>query len=144
MPILLKGSNIEVPTHEDITPVAGGYTGFNGVDLQQIYSCRRYGARRSQIPRGWGKPVIQRFSDGDLIATGFRSLRDNRNLQYPNADEESALFISHDGCESWSDPHLLNIPGRATQLSVLSDGTMVLAMLDAYPDGTKLYYSTDR
>ncbi len=136
--LTLAGSNIEVPGPE--SPHITGYTGFNSVNLQTFYSCRVFEARRSQIMRGWGKPVIQRLPDGDLMATQYKNLedKDKRNPRYPDAPEEAALCVSKDGGLSWSEPRLLGIPGRANQLSVLSDGVMILAVAG------RLFRSDDR
>jgi len=138
MSLILNGSNIEVPAPEELVFWrGGGYTGFNSLDLQEIYVCQRLAARRSQIAHGWGKPVIQRLPNGDLLASQYRNLLENPHPNYPSAREEAALCISHDEGLTWSEPRLLGLPGRVTQLSVLSDGIVVLAA------GGKLYYSED-
>ncbi len=144
MTIVLPGTNIEVPDADQI-PTGGGYTGFNSVNLQEAYICRKFEVKRSQIGRGWGKPVLQRAPNGDLVATGFRSIRKNRQPQYPYADEEAALFTSHDNGETWSEPRLLNIPGRPTQFTILKNGNAILTTLDFYEGGMNgpLYYSDD-
>jgi hypothetical protein len=137
-------SNIEVPEAHQL-PTGGGYTGFNSVNLEEAYVCRRFPVRRSQIGHGWGKPVIQRQPGGRLAATGFRSLRRNRQPAYPLADEDTALFYSDDLGETWGEPRLLGIPGRPTQFSVLRDGRAILAT-SAWWDGgrdSRLYYSDD-
>lgn len=138
MPLKHRGSNIEVPAPEELSHWrAGGYTGFNSVNLQEVYVCRKFPARRSQITRGWGKPVIQRLPNGDLLASQYKNLREERNPDYPEEDEEAALCISHDEGLTWGEPRLLGLPGRATQLSVLSDGVVILGA------GPKLHYSED-
>ncbi len=126
MPTILPGTNIEVPapTDPDICP---GYTGFNSAELNEIYSFSRLPARRSQIARGFGKPVIQRLPGGDLLASQYKNLRADRNAAYPDVDEEAALCRSTDNGETWSQPRLLGIPGRFTQLSALSTGTLIMA-----------------
>lgn len=125
MPTIMPGTNIEIPlpTDPDICP---GYTGFNSVALNEIYSFSRLPARRSQIARGYGKPVIQRLPNGDLLASQYKNLRHDPNPAYPDAEEEAALCRSTDGGVTWSPPRLLGIPGRATQLSTLSTGTLIL------------------
>ncbi len=126
--LTLAGSNIEVPGPQ--SPHIAGYTGFNSVNLQTFYSCRVFKARRSQIMRGWGKPIIQRLPNGDLMATQYKNIedKDRRNPQFPNAPEEAALCISNDEGLSWSEPRLLGMPGRPNQFSVLSDGVIILAV----------------
>ena len=126
--LTLAGSNIEVPGPE--SPHLAGYTGFNSVNLQAFYSCRVFEARRSQIMRGWGKPVIQRLPNGDLMASQYKNIedKDRCNPQYPDAPEEAALCVSKDEGLTWSEPRLLGIPGRVNQLSVLSDGVIILAV----------------
>jgi len=138
MPVTLNGSNIEVPAPEELDRWrAGGYSGFNSVNLQEIYVCRKLAARRSQIAHGWGKPVIQRLPNGDLLASQYKNLQDDPNPNYPDEVEEAALCVSRDEGLTWSKPRLLGLPGRATQLSVLSDGIVILGA------GSKLYYSDD-
>ncbi|MFH0963170.1 MAG: hypothetical protein V2A58_04065 [Planctomycetota bacterium] len=136
MPMRMKGTNIEVPAPTDKS-ACGGYTGFNSLNPHEIFVCRRAPARRSQIAHGFGKPVIQRMPNGDLVASQYKNLRSQRNPAYPNADEEAALCFSRDEGLTWSAPRLLGLPGRATQLSVLKDAVMVLAA------GSKLYWSDD-
>ncbi len=136
----LPGTNIQVPEPEDLKAAAGGhggYTGFNGTTLDEAYVCRRFPARRSQIARGFGKPIIQRLPSGDLMATGIKPLRDAPNPKYPDAREEAMLAVSHDEGETWSDMRPLDIPERPTQYSVLSDGTQILAV------GSRIYRSED-
>lgn len=139
-----KGSNIEVPEAHQL-PTGGGYTGFNSVDLQEAYACQRFTVCRSQIGHGWGKPIIQRGPSGGLVATGFRSLRRNRQPAYPLADEDAALFFSEDEGATWGEPRLLGIPGRPTQFSVLGNGNALLAALAFWEGGldSGLYYSED-
>jgi hypothetical protein len=134
-------SNIEVPEAHQL-PMAGGYTGFNSLNLQEYYACQRYPCRRSQIAHGWGKPVVQRLPNGTLVASEFKNLRQEPNPKYPGLDEEAAICFSYDDGLSWTEPRLLDIPGRATQLSVLSDGTMILAACPCNRPGG-LYRSTD-
>jgi len=122
----LDASNIQVPESQDLPEVAGGYTGFNGVNLQECYTCRRFETRRSQIARGWGKPIIQCLANGDLLATGFKRLRESPNPLYPKADEEVALSVSHDEGATWNEMRLLGLPGRPSQFTVLSDGTAIM------------------
>ena len=70
MPMIHPGTNIVVPSPEDKTSCAG-YTGFNSLDLNQIYRVERLPAFRSQIAVGYGKPIVARLPGGDLLATGF-------------------------------------------------------------------------
>lgn len=142
--LALPGSNVEVPGPE--SPNISGYTGFNSVNMQAFYSCRSLAAQRSQILRGWGKPIIQRLADGDLIASQYKNLidKDKRNPGYPEAFEEAALCNSRDGGRTWSEPRLPGIPGRVTQFSVLKDGGMLLATQDFAPGAPgRLYHSGD-
>ena len=135
--LTLPGSNIDVPAPGDPTS-CGGYTGFNSFNPHDIYRCTRLVARRSQIARGFGKPVIQRMANGDLVASQYKSLRGDPNPNYPDTVEEAALCVSKDGGETWSEPRRLGLPGRATQFSILSDGVFILAA------GSQLYRSEDR
>jgi hypothetical protein len=105
---------------------------------------KRHPARRSQIARGWGKPVIQRLPNGDLAASQYKNLRQQRNPAYAEAEEEAALCVSHDEGLTWSEPRVLGIPGRATQFSVLSDGVLMLATQGEDASGAgNLYRSVD-
>lgn len=136
MPTIIPGTNIEVPAPMD-KGICPGYTGFNSVNIHEIYVAEKVTARRSQIVRGWSKPVIQRLANGDLLASQSKNLRQERNPNYPDADEEAALCRSTDNGITWSEPWLLGIPGRPTQLSALSSGALVLAA------GGNLYRSAD-
>ena len=83
MPQRLSGSNIEVPAPEDAAS-CGGYTGVNAADLQAIYQMEKLPAQRSQIARGYGKPVLARLPDGELLASGFYSHRHEPDYTYPD------------------------------------------------------------
>ena len=147
MPMTHGGSNIEVPSPEDPTS-CGGYTGFNSLDLQQIYRMEKLPAFRSQIARGYGKPVVARMPDGEILATGFYSHLDDLDFTYPDGmpahsgewwtTEEAALIRSSNEGKTWSEPRHLGIPGRPAQFTCLADGTLIMAAGDA------LYRSTDR
>ena len=139
----LGASNIDVPESEDLPTMAGGYTGFNGVNLQECYTCRRFTARRSQIARAWGKPVIQRSPNGDLLATGFKSRRQDPNPQYPEAGEEAGLSVSRDQGVTWSEMRPLNLPGRPTQFTVLSDGAAIMTTQSMWQPGNQMLRSDD-
>lgn len=127
---------LELPEYE-IHAGSGVYTGFNSLDLQEIYLVQKQPAVRAQIARGWGKPIIVRLPGGDLLASQYKNLQFERNPRYPQAAEEAALCLSKDGGFSWSNPRLLGIPGRVTQLSALRDGTLIMAT------GASLFRSTD-
>jgi len=122
-----KDPYLEVPRFT-VHGRSGSYTGFNSVNLQEMYVVEKRPVVRSQIARGWGKPVIVMLPNGDLLASQYKNLRLERNPKYPEADEEAALCRSVDGGLSWSSPRLLGIPGRLVQLSALKDGTLILAV----------------
>lgn len=146
MPHLHDGSNILVPSPGDAT-ACGGYTGFNSLDLQQIYRVEKLPACRSQIAVGYGKPALVCLPGGDLLATGFLNHSDDPDYTYPDGSrahscewwtiEEAALMRSADDGQTWSEPRLLGFPGRPTQLSCLPGGTLIMAVL------RELYRSTD-
>ena len=111
---------------------SGRYTGFNSVNLQEIYVVQKQGAIRSQIsPRGGHKPCFARLPNGDLLATQIS----NGNV---------ALCRSKDDGFSWGRARDVIIPevgklrGRAAQFSALVDGTLLLAVARGKP-----YRSTD-
>lgn len=129
--------HLDVPGYE-VRNGSGAYTGFNSVNLQEIYVTRKLPVVRSQIARGWGKPVVVRLSTGKLLASQYKNLRGNPNPNYPSASEEAAIAESNDNGETWSTPRLLGIPGRATQFTALRGDVLILAA------GDRLYRSTDR
>ncbi|MFA6108724.1 MAG: sialidase family protein [Candidatus Latescibacterota bacterium] len=107
----------------------GAYTGFNSLNLQEVYVVEKWPVERSQIARGWGKPIIARLSNGDLLATQYQ--------KRPAAGEEAALCRSKDEGLTWSSPRLLGLPpGRPGQFTALQDGTLILAT-------NRLYRSSD-
>lgn len=146
MPMKLQPSNIEVPAPTDPTACAG-YTGFNSLDLQQIYRMEKLPAVRSQIARGYGKPVVVCLPGGNLLATGFYTHSDDADYTYPDGTrahsdewwtiEEAALMCSRDEGKTWSEPRLLGLPGRPAQLSCAKDGLLIMAA------GASLYRSVD-
>lgn len=105
MPMIHPGTNIVVPSPEDETSCAG-YTGFNSLDLNRIYRVERLPAFRSQIAVGYGKPIVARLPEGDLLATGFYNHEDEPDYVYPDGRrahsdqwwtrEEAALMRSSD------------------------------------------------
>jgi len=146
MPQTHGDSNILVPSPEDATACAG-YTGFNALDLQQIYRTEKLPAFRSQIAMGYGKPIVVRLPGGDLLASGFHNHRGDPDYRYPDGRpahsdewwtvEEAALMRSTDEGATWSEPNLLGMPGRPTQLSCLADGTLIMTV------GDQMVRSTD-
>jgi photosystem II stability/assembly factor-like uncharacterized protein len=118
-------SEIEKPGYTVVDGM-GEYTGFNSVDLQSIYAVTKHRAARSQIARGWGKPIVVRLPDGRLLASQYKNLQSARNPKYPSAVEEAALSESRDEGRTWTQPRLLGIPGRVTQLTALRDGSLVM------------------
>ena len=139
MPMIHPGSNISVPSPEDKTAIAG-YTGFNSVDLHQVYRVEKLPAFRSQIAVAHGKPVVARLPGGDLLATGFYSHEDDPDYVYPDGRpahsdewwtrEEAALMRSSDEGKTWSEPRLLGMPGRPSQFTCLRDGSLIMACGD--------------
>ncbi|MBM3804699.1 MAG: exo-alpha-sialidase [Acidimicrobiia bacterium] len=120
---------------------SGRYTGYNSLNLQEIYVVEKRAAVRSQIARGWGKPIIVRLRNGDLLASAFKSIPAGSNPQHPSAVYEAALCRSKDQGFSWSAPRLLGIPARVVQFSALRTGTLIMAT--GYGEYTALYRSQD-
>lgn len=133
---------LDLPVFSVSESGCGAYTGFNSVNLQEMYVVRKRQVVRSQIGRGWGKPIIVRLPGGHLLASQYKDLGSERNPEYPEAREEAALCLSTDDGLSWSSPRLLGIPGRVAQLSALRDGTLLLAA-EALA-GSPLYRSEDQ
>ena len=107
------------------------YSGYNSLDLQQIYFTRRRPVVRTQIgPRGGHKPCLARLPDGQLLAT-------------QSVDGHVVLFRSTDNGDSWKPfcdvmvPGVGRLRGRARQLAALADGTLLLAH-------ERMYRSVDR
>jgi len=98
----------------------GHYTGFNSVELQEVYAVRTQAAVRSQIsPRGGHKPCMALFPNGDLLAT-----------QKANG-QHIALCRFRDKGLSWEPPREVvisgqQLSGRAAMFSALADGTLLL------------------
>ena len=100
---------------------SGNFTGFNSVDLQEIYVVQKQAAVRSQIsPRGGHKPCLALLPDGDLLAT---QKTEGRHV---------ALCRSGDQGLTWGPPRRVEVPGegkltgRAAMFSALADGTLLL------------------
>ena len=90
---------------------SGKYTGYNSLNLQEVYVVEKRPAVRSQIARGWGKSIIVRLRNGDLLASAFRSVRAGSNPGYPTAVYEAALCRSKDQGFSWSAPRIAGYSG---------------------------------
>ncbi len=124
-----KTRHLEVPEYT-ATGGSGKYTGFNSVNLQEIYFVQKQAAVRSQIsPRGGHKPCMARLPSGDLLATQI-------------FNGSIALCRSKDDGFSWGPPREVVVPGgrrlsgRAPMFAALADGTLLLG------SGT-IYRSTD-
>ena len=110
---------------------SGAYTGFNSLNLQEIYFAEKKPAVRSQIsPRGGHRPCLAQLASGELLATQ----QVNGNI---------ALCRSKDEGFSWGPPREVvvtgigNLSGRAAQFAALADGTLLLGH-------EKMYRSTDQ
>ena len=99
---------------------SGNFTGFNSVNLQEIYAVQKQAAVRSQIsPRGGHKPCLALLPNGDLLATQITG-------------RHMALCRSRDNGLSWGPPREVviagkeKLPGRAPMFAALADGTLLL------------------
>ena len=97
------------------------YSGYNSVELQEIWLTKKRRVLRSQIgSRGGHKPCVALLPGGDLLATQLH-------------EGAVALSRSTDSGVTWSRPRILltagaqRLPGPAHQLAVLRDGTLLLA-----------------
>jgi len=109
---------LEVPEYR-AREGSGNYTGFNSVNLQEVYVVEKQPAERAQIgPRGGHKPCLARLPNGDLLASQF-------------AHGEITLYRSKDQGLTWGSPQgtgfRVGLGGRAAQFSALRDGTLLLA-----------------
>ena len=116
---------LEVPKYA-ASGGSGAYTGFNSVNLQEIYCVRKEPAVRSQIsPRPTTKPCLARLPDGDLLATQV-------------ANDNIALCRSRDSGFSWGPPREVvvpgkgTLPGRAPMFAALADGALLLGCESIY------------
>ena len=98
------------------------YSGYNSLELQEIWFTEKQSVVRSQIsPRGGHKPCLTRLPNGELLATQM-------------AAGHAALCYSTDDGDSWGSRRTVEvfgsgdrIPGPARQLAALDDGTLLLA-----------------
>ncbi len=111
---------LELPAYE-AHGGSGNFTGFNSLELQEIYAVQKQAAVRSQIsPRGGHKPCLGLLPDGDLLAT------------QKSASGHIALCRSADQGLTWTAPREVEVPdqgtlgGRAPMFSALADGTLLL------------------
>lgn len=91
-------------------------------DSTQLTSKRYTTLRNYQPFVHYGKPIVVRLSDGELLATGFYSHRDDKDYTYPDGRsahtgqywmlEEAVLFRSTDEGKIWSPPRLLRTEKR--------------------------------
>jgi hypothetical protein len=134
-----KAPLLEVPELK-----GSAYTGFNSLNLQEIYRVEKQPAVRSQIARGWGKPVIVRLRGGDLLASAYRRVDKAPAGPFQTEDRtvfQTALCRSKDEGFSWSEPRLLGIPGKFVQFTALRSGALIMAT--GYHQYTALYRSQD-
>jgi len=119
---------LELPAYT-VEEGCGRYTGFNSVNLQEIYVVHKQAAVRAQIsPRGGHKPCLALLPNGDLFAT-----------QYANG--EICLCRSTDQGMHWGPPQgtgfKSGLGGRAAQFGVLRNGIFLMVIENI------LYFSED-
>lgn len=118
----------------------GKYTGYNSLNMQEIYLVEKKAAIRAQIARGWGKPIIVRLPSGDLLASQYRDLVEQRPIN-DKVVFDTAICRSTDDGFSWSEPKLLGLKGKFVQFSCLRSGTLIMAT--GYNEHAALYRSID-
>jgi len=79
------------------------------------------------------KPCIARLPDGELLVVAFRQHQAEGSRKLWGGDvqlirEDIILFRSGDGGRTWSDPEVLDLPGREPYLTILSDGTILMTV----------------
>jgi hypothetical protein len=68
------------------------------------------------------KPCIARLPDGELLVTAFHQyMKDGGKVL-----EQTLLFRSADGGNTWSKPEALDLLGREPYLTVIKDGTIFM------------------
>jgi BNR repeat-like domain len=68
------------------------------------------------------KPCVAQLPSGELLLTAFHQHKKEKGRVL----EQTLLFRSKDGGETWSGPEKLDLLGREPYLSVLKDGTLFL------------------
>ena len=101
-------------------------TGFNGLDMHHIMQVQRFPAVRVKLELA-GKPQPVQLADGTIVVAGF--------VEPPTA-KLSCVTVqwSVDNARTFSKPKLFEkMPGRTCGLTLLRDGTLVLAHGDKQP-----------
>ena len=108
-------------------------------DVIQIRNPKMLGVNRIPAQRvplgnpGDYKPCIARLPDGELLVVAFRPHKFDRTRRIGGREiqlvrEDIILFRSQDGGVTWSQPEILDLPGREPYFTILSDGTILITV----------------
>jgi hypothetical protein len=108
----------------DYEKYPGGFTGYNGQDLQRVSYEQWQPALRVRVgPRGNYKAGFTRMPDGRLI---LASCRDNHDTDPDKRRFGIHVYESSDDGESWNEIGKTQLFGKEPSLAVQGDGTLVL------------------
>ena len=101
-------------------PKPGGwYTGFDSVNMHQVWVTSRIPAVRVRL-RMAGKPQAAQLGDGTIVVAGF--------IEPPaHSERKCTLQHSEDNARTFSEPRVLDLPGRPGGFKALKNDTLILA-----------------
>ena len=98
---------------------SGCYTGFDSVDMHQVWLSSRLPAVRVNLKMS-GKPQPAQMSDGRIVVAGF--------IEPPSHPQKTCtLQCSHDNAKTFDEPIVLDLPARTCGFRVLKDNSLILA-----------------
>ena len=110
--------------------------GFDGLDMHQVLQVTRRPAVRTKLEMA-GKPQAAQLADGTIIVAGF--------IEPPvHEDSRCTLHYSKDNGKTFSEPRVLDLPGRTYGFRALKTGTLILGHgAGSAAFGSKISRSTD-